>query len=52
MQLQTLQYETGVKVACMINKSRFVGEPAFPMLDIVSWMAHSTITFMNSSCVV
>ena len=52
MQLQTLQYEIGVKVACMINKSRFVGEPALTMLDIVSWMAHSTITFMNSSFVV
>ena len=52
MQLQTLQYEIGVKLACMIYKSRFVGEPAFQKLDIVSWMAHSTITFMNSSCVV
>ena len=52
MQIKTLQYEIGVKEACMINKSRFVGEPALPMLDIVSWMAHSTITFMNSSCAV
>ena len=52
MQRETLQYEIGVKVGCMINKSCFVDEPAFPMLDIVSLMAHSTITFMNSSCVV
>ena len=47
MQLQTLQYEIGVKVACMINKSHFVGEHAFPLMDIVSWMTHSTIIFMN-----
>ena len=34
------------------NKLYFVGEPAFPLTDIISWVAHSTIIFMNSSCVV
>ena len=51
MQLQTLQYKIGIKVACIINKSLVVGEHAFPLTEIVSWMAHSTILFMNSSCV-
>ena len=52
MQLQTLPYEIGVKVACIINNTPLVGEHAFPLMEIVSWMAHSTIIFMNSSCVV
>ena len=52
MQLQTLQYEIGVKVACIINKSPCVDEHAFPLTKIVSWMSSSTIIFMNSSCVV
>ena len=52
MQLQTLQYEIGVKVARIVNKSPLVGEHAFPLTEIVGWMAHSTIIFMNSSCVV
>ena len=34
------------------NKLYFVGEPAFPLTDIISWVAHSTIIFINSSCVV
>ena len=35
MQLQTLQYERGVKVAYIINnKSHLVGEHAFPLTEI------------------
>ena len=53
MQLQTLQYEIVVKVAYTIsNKSPLVGEHAFPLVEIFNWMAHTTIIFMNSSCVV
>ena len=52
MKLQTLQYEIGVKVACIVNKSTLVGKDAFPLMEIVDWMAYSTITFMNSNCVV
>ena len=51
MQLQTLQYEIGVKVARIVNKSPLVGENDFPSTEIVDWMAHYTIIFMNSSCV-
>ena len=52
MQLQTLQYEVGEKVARIINKSPLVGEHVFLLTEIVGWVAHSTIIFMNSSCVV
>ena len=53
MQLETLKYEIGVKVACIINKSSLVGEDDIPPTEIVSWMAYSsTIICMNSSCVV
>ena len=52
MQLQTLQYEIGVKVICISNKSPMVDEHAFSLREIVNWMAHSTVIFMNSSCVV
>ena len=40
-------YEIGVEVACILIKSPLVDEHAFPLTDILSWMAHSTIIFMN-----
>ena len=54
MQLQTLQYEIRVKVSftSIINKSPLVGDHAFSLMEIGSWMAHSTIIYMNSRCVV
>ena len=51
IQLQTLQYET-LMVACIIDKSPLVGEHAFPLTEIVCWMAHSTILLMPIICVV
>ena len=47
MQLQTLQYEIRIKVACIIIKSPLVGEHAFPLTEIVGWMSYATIIFMN-----
>ena len=52
MQLQTLLYEIGVKVASKVNKSPLVGKQAFPLMESVGLMAGSTIILMNSSCVV
>ena len=52
MQLQTLKFEIGVKVAYMINKSPLVDEQDFLLTEIVGWMAHSTILFMYNSPVI
>ena len=35
MQLQTLQYDIGIKVAFIINKSPLVGEHVFPQSESV-----------------
>ena len=52
MKPQALQFEIGVKVAYIINKSPLVDEHDFSLTEIVRWMAHSTILFMHNNPVV
>ena len=49
LSLLTLLCVLGVKVAYLIDKSPLEGEHAFPLKEIVGWMAHVIILFVHNS---